>query len=144
MTRYVLDTNQIISAGTGWLDYPPANPDPVHARRLLTHIANNETGLYCGKIIGEYLEKLVDRGHPPERASRLITLLMGAFARVEIVTAQAPHRPVDLDDEIFVLCAIDGDANYLISRDAALLDLHPHYPQFTICEAEIETARLGI
>jgi len=144
MSRYVLDTNQIVSAGTGWLDYPPDEPDPVHSRRLLIHVATNETGLYCGKIMGEYLEKLVDLGHPPDRASRLITLLMGAFERVEVVTANAPHPPADPDDEIFVLCAIDGDANYLISHDGALLNLRDHYPGFTICEAEIETDRLGI
>ena len=144
MTRYVLDTNQIVSAGTGWLDNPAPAPDPVCARRLLIHIARNETGLYCGKMVGEYLEKLIDRNHPPERASRLIQLLLGAFERVEIVTERAPHPPADADDEIFILCALDGNADYLISHDRALLEVGEHYPGFTICETEIETARLGI
>jgi predicted nucleic acid-binding protein len=144
MTRYVLDTNQIVAAGTAWLDQPPPTPDPVHARRLLIHIAHNETGLYCGKVIGEYLEKLVDRGHPQDRAVRLVALLMGAFERVEIVTHDAPHPPADPDDEIFLLCAMDGQAEYLVSEDHSLLDLRDHYAQFIICSAQAETARINI
>jgi|SRR5438045_2390920 len=144
MARYVLDTNQIIAAGSGWLDIPIVVPDPVCPRRLLIHVAKNETGLYCGTMMGEYLEKLLDRKHPPERAARLIQFLIGAFERVEIVSNAAPHPPADADDEIFVLCAIDGNADYLISHDNALLDLDEHYPGFVICRAEVETARLGI
>jgi predicted nucleic acid-binding protein len=143
MARYVLDTNQIVSAGTGWLANTPV-PDPVHARRLLVHVAQNETGLYCGKILGEYLEKLVDGGHPPDRVMRLITLLMGAFERVEIATENAPHRPADPDDEVFLLCALDGQAQYLVSEDHALLQLRDHYEQFVICQAKSEVTRLGI
>jgi predicted nucleic acid-binding protein len=144
MTRYVFDTNQIVAAGTGWLDQPPPTPDPVCARRLLIHVAKTATGLYCGKMVGEYLEKLIDRKHPPERAARFIQYLLGAFERVEIVTQQARHPPSDPDDEIFVLCAIDGQAHYLISHDASLLDVAQHYQTFVICRAEQETSRLGI
>lgn len=144
MTRYVFDTNQIVSAGTGWLDNGLPNPDPVCARRLLVHVAKNETGLYCGKMVGEYLEKLIDRKHPPERVSRFIQYLLGAFERVEIVTGKATHPPSDPDDEIFVLCAVDGNAHYLISHDDALLNIAPHYSTFLICGAEQETQRLGI
>jgi predicted nucleic acid-binding protein len=144
MARYVLDTNQIIAAGSGWLDIPVAAPDPVCSRRLLIHIAKNETGLYSGKMMGEYLEKLLDRKHPPERAARLIQFLLGVFERVEIVTNTAPHPPADPDDEIFILCAIDGHAAYLISHDAALLELQEHYPDFVICRADVEAVRLRI
>jgi predicted nucleic acid-binding protein len=49
-----------------------------------------------------------------------------------------------LDDEIFVLCAIDGNADYLISEDGALLELRQHYPTFVICGAEDEVQRLGV
>ena len=78
-------------------------------------------------MIGEYLEKLIDLNHPPERAGRMITYLIGAFTRVEITTAEAPFRPSDLDDEIFILCAIHGDADYLVSEDNSLLSLTPSY-----------------
>jgi predicted nucleic acid-binding protein len=53
----------------------------------------------------------------------MITYLMGAFTRVQIVTSAAPVKPTDPDDEIFILCALDGGAHYLISDDNALLAL---------------------
>jgi len=144
MARYVLDTNQVVAAGSGWLEYGLPNPDPIAARRLLVHVARNAIGLYCTEIADEYLEKLLDRGSPQERAERLMTLLLGAFERVEIQTASAPHAPADPDDEIFVLCAIDGNADYLVSEDEALLELRPHYQPLVICGADEETTRLGI
>jgi len=150
MTRYVLDTNQIVAAGTGWLgaSEPESDSDPgldpVCERRLLMHVVKNATGLYCSEIMAEYVKKLIDRKHPLERISRFIQYLSGTFELVEIVTEQAPHPPRDPDDEVFVLCAIDGKAEFLISHDRALLDIAQHYPAFVICRAEHETQRLGI
>jgi predicted nucleic acid-binding protein len=128
-TRYrvVLDTNQIVAAGTSWLNGGPPVPAPNTCRRVLIRVAESHTGLYCGKIIGEYLEKLVDLNHPPERAQKLIAYLIGAFDRVQITSTTAPARPSDLDDEVFLLCALDGQAHYLVSDDRALLDLKDKY-----------------
>jgi predicted nucleic acid-binding protein len=125
--RVVLDTNQVVGAGTRWLEDGQPVPDGNVCRRVLIRVAENHTGLYCGKIIGEYLEKLIDRNHPPERAQKLITYLIGAFERVPIVTADAPAKPTDPDDEVFILCALDGQAHYLVSDDGALLDLKENY-----------------
>jgi predicted nucleic acid-binding protein len=144
MTRYVLDTNQIIAAGTRWVDGAMPQPDKVASRRLLIHVAKNETGLYCGKIMGEYLEKLLDKGNPPDRAARFVTLILGAFERVVIVTQGAPYPPSDPDDEIFVLCAMDGKADYLVSEDDAVLELQPHYSTLTISRAQTHVGVLGI
>lgn len=131
--RVVLDTNLIIAAGTRWLDDGvPATDSNIH-RKILIRVAETHTGLYCGKIIGEYLEKLVDfQRHPQQRLVKLIAYIMGAFSSVNITTAIAPYRPVDLDDEIFILCAIDGAANFLVSDDSHLLSLKPKYPSFVI------------
>jgi len=126
--RVVLDTNQVVGAGTRWLEHGQPAQDPNACRRVLIRVAESHTGLYCGKILGEYLEKLIDRNHPPERAQKLITYLIGAFERVAIVTTTAPTRPTDPDDEVFILCALDGQAHYLVSEDGALLHLRPHYP----------------
>lgn len=104
--RLVLDTNLVVAAGTGWLEHEIPSPDGNVHRRVLIRVAQAHTGLYCGKIIGEYLEKLIDLHHPPGRAALFITYLTGSFERVEITTEQAPFRPEDLDDEIFILCAI--------------------------------------
>jgi predicted nucleic acid-binding protein len=131
--RVVLDTNQIIAAGTCWLEHGRPAPDGNLCRRILIRVAESHTGLYCGKIIGEYLEKLIDLNHPPERAKKMIAYIIGAFARVPIVTLSAPFKPSDPDDEVFLLCAIDGEADYLISDDAALLELISSYKIPRIC-----------
>jgi len=137
--RVVLDTNQIVAAGTRFLVHGRPSPDPNVCRRILIRVAESHTGLYCGKVIGEYLEKLVDYKHPPERALKLITFLMGSFTFVEITTDAAPFPPADPDDEIFLLCALDGRAHYLVSDDAALLNLRANYQQVTI-GGSVETA----
>lgn len=144
MFRIVLDTNQVVAAGTGFLDRGRPSPDPNISRRVLIRVVEAHTGLYCGKIIGEYLEKLVDLKHPPERAVRFITYLMGAFERITIVSKASPHPPTDPDDEVFVLCALDGNADYLVSEDGALLALKPFYPKPCIgCCSEV-AASLGV
>jgi len=141
--RVVLDTNQVIAAGTGWLDRGRPCPDPNTSRRVLIKVAEAHTGLYCGKIVGEYLEKLVDLRHPRDRALKLITYLMGAFERVAVVCNAAPHRPSDPDDEVFLLCALDGNADYLVSEDGALLALKPLYSKPVIGRCGDVVAALG-
>ena len=134
--RVVLDTNQIVSGGIEWLgrntpDVPrngsTADVPLNDSRRVLIRVAVHHTGLYSGKIIGEYLEKLIDRGHPQERVLKLVTLIMGAFERVSIVSVSAPTRPSDPDDEVFLLCAIDGHADLLVTEDHALLNIRHAY-----------------
>jgi len=129
--RFVLDTNQIVGAGTAWLSQQPPSGGNTKAR-LVRFVATSHQGLYCGKVIGEYLEKLIDLGHPPERAKELIAYLLGAFQRVAIVTKTAPFRPADPDDEVFLLCAIDGNADFLVTEDKHLLAVGPSYSAFRV------------
>lgn len=142
--RVVLDTNQIIGAGTSWLGVGRPNPDNNACRRVLICVAESHRGLYCGKIIGEYIEKLVDRNHPADRALKMITYIMGAFTRIEITTTAAPVPPADIDDEVFILCAIDGQAHYLVSEDRSLLDLKGSYEQPIIGGSEEVANALGL
>ena len=125
--RIVLDTNQIVGAGSRWLDESVANANDY--RRLPVRVAEEHFGLYCDGIIDEYLEKLLERRHPPARARRLITYIMGSFTRIEIMSESAPVPPIDPDDEIFLICALDGDADWLVSGDTDLLDLKASYPR---------------
>lgn len=133
--RFVLDTNQILGGGTSWLAKTPPSPTNTKSR-LLCHVATYQRGLYCGKIIGEYLEKLIDYGHPPERAREMTAYILGAFQRVALVTKTAPFPPTDLDDEVFILCAIDGQAHYLVTEDKHLLALKEKYSAFRIGDIE--------
>jgi predicted nucleic acid-binding protein len=141
--RVVLDTNQIISAGTRWLVCGVPNPDRNICRRILICVSNSHTGLYCGKIIGEYIEKLIDYKHPWERIVKMMAYIMGSFQRVEIITKSVPFSPTDPDDEIFVLCALDGNADYLISDDGSLLGLISRYPRPTIANSSDSVLPLG-
>jgi predicted nucleic acid-binding protein len=106
-------------------------------------VAESHTGLYCGKVVGEYIEKLVDRRHPPERTLKLMTYIMGAFSQVIITTASAPVKPSDPDDEVFLLCAIDGNADYLVSEDRSLTDLKTRYNKPLIGKSEDLVEVLG-
>jgi predicted nucleic acid-binding protein len=141
--RVVLDTNLIVGAGTGWLDHGVPSPDKNTCRRVLIHVAQSHTGLYSGKIVGEYLEKLVDLGHPRDRTVKLMTYIMGSFSRVIITTVFAPVRPSDLDDEVFLLCAIDGNADYLVSEDHSLTNLRTSYSKPVIGKSGELAAVLG-
>ena len=99
-------------------------------------VAESHTGLYCGKVVGEYLEKLVDLGHPRERTVKLMTYIMGSFLPVTITTASAPVRPSDPDDEVFLLCAIDGNADYLVSEEHSLTNLKASYSKPVIGKSD--------
>ena len=141
--RVVLDTNEVVGAGTGWLDQGVPSPDKNACRRILIRVAEAHTGLYCGKVVGEYLEKLVDLGHPRERTVRLMAYIMGAFRQVTITTKSAPVPPSDPDDEIFLLCAIDCDADYLVSEDHALTNLKSSYTKPVIGRSDELAGPLG-
>ena len=94
---------------------------------MLVCVAARHTGLYCTPIIREYIEKLLERGHPAARVRELIAYLIGSFESVTVVSSAAPVPPSDRDDEIFLICAIDGAADYLVSEDRHLLDLQDSY-----------------
>lgn len=140
--RVVLDTNQIVGAGSRWLSGPIPSPDPNPHRRLLLCVATNHTGLYCTPIIREYIEKLLERGHPEARVRELIAYLIGSFESVTVVSSAAPVPPSDPDDEIFVICAIDGAADYLVSEDRHLLNLSDSYRRPEICRCSAVVAAL--
>ena len=139
--RVVLDTNQIVGAGSRWLSNPVPSPDPNAHRRLLVCVAAQHTGLYCTPILREYIEKLLERGHPEVRVRELIAYLIGSFESVTIVSSTAPVPPSDSDDEIFLICAIDGAADHLVSEDRHLLNLKNHYrrPKIDKCSDVVES-----
>ena len=140
--RLVLDTNQIIGAGSRWLIAPPGFGESNRHLRLLRLTAVAHIGLYCDEIIEEYARKLLERGHPPDRVRRLLTFIRGAFQGLRLVSDHAPLAPRDPDDEIFLLCAIDGDADYLASEDRHLLELADRYTRPVIAKCDIILAQL--
>ena len=142
--RVVLDTNQIVGAGTRWLvgDVPDANWN--NHRRMLVHVAASHAGLYCSEIIGEYVEKLATKGHPSDRIERLLALLRGAFDEVGLTTTAPPVAPPDPDYTVFILCCLNGKADYLVSEDKDLLGLDAAYPSFAIGRCAELMGALGV
>ena len=95
-------------------------------------------------MLEEYIEKLICKGHSRDRVRKLLTYIAGAFAKIDTTTTAAPFPPADPDDEIFVLCALDGNADYLVSEDRALLDLDSFYQSFAIRKCADSMGPLGV
>ncbi len=123
----------------------PPTPDPSKPLQRAVHcIAESHTGLFCGEIAGEYIAKLIDRKHPKERVIRYMTCLLGAFEQVTVVSKTCDPAPTDPDDVIFLLCAIDGRADYLFSADHAVLGVRHAYDPPKIRNHDECTIVLGL
>lgn len=129
--RIVLDTNQIVTAGVRWMD-PMYENQGNDAVKLIKEVFANHKGLASSQIMGEYLEKLIDKNAKPELAAELIKRLWGAFEIIRPTLENCDPKPVDPDDLMFLLCALDGDADYLVSEDSDLLDLKDAYERPSI------------
>lgn len=124
--RVVLDTNVVIGAGSRWIATEP--PQPVNMlQRLIYCIAVQHVGLYCSDILGEYARVMVERQHPPERVAYYLTLFRKTFDCVEVRSTSCHTPPADPDDLIFILCALDGNADLLVSADRHLLGIREAY-----------------
>jgi predicted nucleic acid-binding protein len=130
-SSFVFDTNQVIGAGTRWL-VNPEFAQPNEKARLICHVAKNHRGVYSREIVGEYLVKLHQLGHTTERSAKLLAIITGSFECIKLRTKSCSHPPSDPDDEVFILCALDGPADYLVTEDRALLDVKDHYPAIHI------------
>src|SRR5262249_7768245 len=110
MTRFrlVLDTNQIIAAGSRWLEAP--QPPAKAAQRFVYDAFHRHTGLYSSQIMAEYVEKLLDKNHPPQRITEYIGCILALGEKIVVVRQDCDPRPSDADDVKFVLCALDGEA----------------------------------
>ena len=124
--RIVLDPNQIVGAGSRWLDERVANANGH--RRPLVCVAQEHRGSTATESLTS-IRKAARTTSSPERARDLITYIMGSFARIAIVSESVPVPPLDPDDEVFLICALDGDAEWLVSEDTDLLDLKASCPR---------------
>jgi predicted nucleic acid-binding protein len=105
--RAVLDTNVLLAAH---LSSGPASPtaeifDRWHRREFLV--------LYSLDTLAEYAEKLLEHGIPASEVRAYILLLALQGEVVPVVFFHFRHYPVDPDDVMFLLCAINGRATHL-------------------------------
>jgi uncharacterized protein len=124
--QVVLDTNVVVGAGSRWLANDP--PEPASPLQRLVHcVAAQHVGLYCDDILEEYVDVLARRNHPQDRITRYIALIRKLFTPIAVTSTNCHTPPDDPDDLVFVLCALDGNADLLISDDGHLLKIRPAY-----------------
>jgi len=142
--RVVLDTNTIIGAGSRWL--ASESPQPASPLQRLVHwVASQHVGLYCQEILAEYIELMLRRNHPQERITRYVAYLVALFTRITVTSTSCHTAPSDPDDLVFVLCALDGNADLLVSDDRHLLKIRPAYhPRPDILRADEARVRLSV
>ena len=100
-------------------------------RRLLVVIG--PCSIHDLKAGREYAEKLASHGKSTQERVEFLSRVFLLSEAVEIRFFHLRHYPADLDDVIFLLCAINGEASHLVSYDPHLLDLRVFYDAFTIC-----------
>ena len=127
--RAVPDTNVLLAAH---LSSHPTSP----TAEILDRWQRREfLFLYSLDTLAEYAEKLLTRGIPPAEVQEFIRLMALHGEIVPVVFFHFRHYPVDPDDVMFLLCAINGRATHLVSYDGHLLSLRPYYAgELTICE----------
>lgn len=127
--RAVLDTNVLLPAK---LSSHPTSPngeimDRWHRREF--------TFLHSLDTLAEYAEKLLHHGIPAAEVEAIILSVARHGELVAVVFFHFRHYPVDADDVMFLLCAINGTATHLVSYDDHLLSIRPFYEgEVTICE----------
>ena len=114
-TKVTLDTNVLISA-LGWKGPP---------NKILEKVINKEIELIISDKQFEELSNSLDYPHlqfTKEQKDRLKSLILN------IATFVSPMEKLNIikldpDDNIILECAVEGEANYIISGDSHLLDL---------------------
>ena len=127
--RAVLDTNVILAAHRTRQAASPNAEILARWRRREFQV------LHSADTLAEYAEKLLEHGMDAAEIEEFIRLLARHGEEVSIVFFHFRHYPVDPDDVMFLLCAINGSATHLVSYDDQLLSLRHYYScELTICE----------
>ena len=127
MLRAVIDTNVVISAETT----PGENTAP---QEILERWRNRVVEVMISDdILIEYARILRRRGVSEKRTGELIEGFVEAATEVPIEFFHLRYYPEDPDDIAFLLCAVNGEATHIVSRDAHLLDIDFRYPELRIC-----------
>ena len=107
--------------GCGKPDSGPNSPTESVTARDCSRLAQQYKATFGQSALDSFLLAHVPDGEPGQVHQRLLA---------------APVQPDDPDDEIFLLCALDGNADYLVSEDDDLLSLRNHYARPSIVNCE--------
>lgn len=117
MSKVVLDTNVLVSALIVKVGKPAQILRRIAAFELLT----------AEEILTE-LEEVLQRPHITRKYRLSAEDIREYLARLRAVSTLVPLQTsvavvADPDDNMFVACAIDGGASYIVSGDPHLVDL---------------------
>jgi len=127
--RAVLDTNVVLAAKRS------THPTSPNAEILDRWQRREFTFLFSLDTLAEYAEKLLQKGIPAADVQTFVNSLARHGECVTVAVFHFRHYPVDPDDVMFLLCAINGAASHLVSYDSHLLSLRHFYASdLEICE----------
>ncbi len=115
MLRIVLDTNILISAFF-WDGCP---------RKVYNLAKDNKVTILCSREIEIELIRVLSCQKFGLNASEIFPLIINLRTLIEVMSHISVIKE-DPTDNVFIECAIDGNANYIISGDHHLLDLKSH------------------
>jgi putative PIN family toxin of toxin-antitoxin system len=127
--RAVLDTNVVLAAKRSSYAFSPNKEILDRWQRREFHF------LFSLDTLAEYAEKLLERGIPALDVEEFLRRIARHGELVSVAFFHFRHYPVDADDVMFLLCALNGNATHLVSYDEHLLSLRSFYlSELSICE----------
>ena len=128
MLRAVLDTNVVLAGKR------TAHPQSPNAEIITRWMAGEFVWLVSGDIVTEYAEQLLEKGIDPVKVEKFVAGLLEYGEDVPIRFFHFRHYPVDGDDVVFLLVALNGDATHMVTYDGHLQDVGVFYPEVITCE----------
>jgi putative PIN family toxin of toxin-antitoxin system len=127
--RAVLDTNVLLADARS-----PHKTSPT--AEILDRWQKREFELPVSlDTLSEYAEKLLSHGVASPKVEAFLTTLAVHAELVTVAFFHFRHYPVDPEDVVFLLCAINGRASHLVSYDNHLRSLRSFYErELKICE----------
>ncbi len=119
MIRAVFDTNLLVS-------YLLTHRPPI-ATLIDRYLAGEEIGLVTAPELLDELNRVLEyprlkRYYSEEERKRFVALVLALSEIVELPES-IPSICRDPDDDVFIACAVAGDADVIVSGDHDLLDL---------------------
>lgn len=118
MKRVVLDTNVTISA-LFWKGYPRVVYDLIHEKRLAMLLSSEMEREFIRVLGYPKFDLLAGQISPFMKSLRSYAEFVEIHSNISEIIA-------DSTDNIFLECAIDGKADYIISGDKHLLELRSY------------------
>lgn len=128
MVKAVADTNVLVAA------FLSPNPGSPNKEVLAAWKVGGWIWLHSEDTLAEYVEKLQHFGVEDDLIRIFVKDLLLLGEEVDISFFHLPHYPEDSDDIAFLLCALNGNADFLLSYDEHLLSLAPDYPLLGIVQ----------